>query len=308
MKILVYGAGVVGSVYAAQLHQGGHEVRVLARGRRLADIEEHGIVLDELGSSGPQAFRVPPLEQLEPTDAYDLVMVLMQKGQVEAVLPVLAANKHTPTVAFFINNAAGPDQFVQALGAERVLMGFGVVGGVRDGFTVHWASQESGRRRFDTVLGELDGSLTPRLRSVVDAFTHAGIRVSVQSDIDAWLKAHVALVSPIAHALHRAGNDNYRLAKDRETLRLMVQAQREGFRVLGALGLPLAPVRLKLIARLPAWVSVAVVKKILNTELAELALAGHAKAGRDEFQLLAREFRALIERTSVPTPSIDELC
>jgi 2-dehydropantoate 2-reductase len=94
MKILVYGAGVVGSVYAAQLHQGGHDVRVLARGRRLANIQEHGIVLDELGSSGRQTFRVPPLEQLEPTEAYDLVMVLMQKGQVEAVLPVLAANKH----------------------------------------------------------------------------------------------------------------------------------------------------------------------------------------------------------------------
>jgi 2-dehydropantoate 2-reductase len=308
MKILVYGAGVVGSVYGAQLHQGGHDVRVLARGGRLADIQEHGIVLDELGSSGSQAFKVPTVERLEPTDAYDLAMVLMQKGQVGAVLPVLAANKHTPIIAFFINNAAGPDQFVEALGAERVLMGFGIVGGVRDGFTVRWASQERGRRRFDTVMGELDGSRTPRLRRVVEAFAQAGIRVSVQSNIDAWLKAHVALVGPIAHALHRAGNDNYRLAKDRDTLRLMVRAQREGLRVLETLGLPLVPVRLKLIARLPAWVSVAVVKKILNTELAELALAGHAAAGHDEFQLLAREFRVLIEQTSVPTPAIDELC
>jgi 2-dehydropantoate 2-reductase len=308
MKVLVYGAGVVGSVYSAQLHQGGNDVRLLARGRRLTDIQEHGVVLDELGGSGPQTFKVPTVERLEPTDAYDLVMVLLQKGQVGAVLPVLAANRYTPTVAFFTNNAAGPHQLVQALGAERVLMGFGVIGGVRDGFTVRWASAEKGRRRFDTVMGELDGSLTPRLHSVVDAFAQAGIRVSVQSDIDAWLKAHVALVGPIAHALHRAGNDNYRLAKDRDGLRLMVEAQREGLRVLSALGLPLAPVRLKLIARLPAWVSVAVAKKILNSELAELVLAGHAAVGHEEFQLLTREFRALIERTSVPTPAIDELC
>ena len=87
-----------------------------------------------------------------------------------------------------------------------------------------------------------------------------------------------------------------------------MRAQREGFRVLRALGLPLVPTRLKLMAALPAWVSMAVVQKILNTEMADVVLAGHAKAGQEEFRLLADEFRALIARTSVPTPAIDELC
>ena len=49
------------------------------------------------------------------------------------------------------------------------------------------------------------------------------------------------------------------------------------------------------------------VRKLLNTEFAELALAGHADAGRDEFRLLDEEFRKFIEKTSVPTPAIDEL-
>ena len=37
MRILVLGAGVIGSVYAAKLLQAGHEVVLLARGHRLAD-------------------------------------------------------------------------------------------------------------------------------------------------------------------------------------------------------------------------------------------------------------------------------
>jgi len=45
MRILVYGAGVVGSQYAALLHRAGHDVSLLARGQRLADLREHGIVL-----------------------------------------------------------------------------------------------------------------------------------------------------------------------------------------------------------------------------------------------------------------------
>ncbi|MFN2110632.1 MAG: ketopantoate reductase family protein, partial [Anaerolineae bacterium] len=42
MKILIYGAGPLGSVFAARLHQGGHDVSILARGQRLADLREHG--------------------------------------------------------------------------------------------------------------------------------------------------------------------------------------------------------------------------------------------------------------------------
>jgi hypothetical protein len=46
---------------------------------------------------------------------------------------------------------------------------------------------------------------------------------------------------------------------------------------------------------------------MLGTEYAEVAFAGHASAAEDEFRLLAGEFRKLIQQTSVPTPSIDEL-
>jgi ketopantoate reductase len=38
VKILVFGAGVIGTLYAARLQEGGHRVTVVARGERLADI------------------------------------------------------------------------------------------------------------------------------------------------------------------------------------------------------------------------------------------------------------------------------
>jgi 2-dehydropantoate 2-reductase len=46
MKILVYGAGVLGSLYAARLADSGNDVTILARGQRLIDIRANGIVLD----------------------------------------------------------------------------------------------------------------------------------------------------------------------------------------------------------------------------------------------------------------------
>ena len=47
MQILVYGAGNIGSPCAAKLKESGNDVTILARGPRLQEIHEHGIVLQE---------------------------------------------------------------------------------------------------------------------------------------------------------------------------------------------------------------------------------------------------------------------
>jgi ketopantoate reductase len=47
MKLLVYGAGVLGSLFAARMHEAGHDVSLLARGERLAALRRHGVQLAE---------------------------------------------------------------------------------------------------------------------------------------------------------------------------------------------------------------------------------------------------------------------
>ncbi len=307
MRILIYGAGVLGSVYGAHLREGGHDVTVLARGQRLDDIRKHGIVLEQLGRKQQKETTVHVVKCLDPADEYDLVLVLVRKSQVADVLPALAANEHTPNVVFLMNNAAGPDEFVKALGHERVLMGFPGAAGVREGYVVRYVARAKRRRRLQTTMGELDGTFSPRLHEIIEAFSQAHISISIQSNIDAWSKTHVALVSPVIEAIYRAGGDNYALARDRKTLRLMVQAIREGLRVLRALDLPITPSHLKLINRIPLWILTRLFRKVLNTEFAEIAIAGHANAAQDEMKQLADEFRALIKQTSTATPAINEL-
>src|SRR5689334_7539968 len=98
INILVYGAGVLGSLYAAFLQESGCNVSLLARGQRLADLREHGIILENTRTGQRTSTRVNVVEHLSPEDAYDLVVVLMRRIQVLAILPVLAANRRTPNV------------------------------------------------------------------------------------------------------------------------------------------------------------------------------------------------------------------
>jgi len=305
MKILVYGAGVLGSLYAARLQESRHDVSILARGQRLADIREHGIVLEDLNTGHRTTTHVNVVEHLAPEDAYDLVVLLVPKNHVSEVLPALAANRHTPNVLFMGNNAAGPEGMIEALGRERVLLGFPGAGGTREGHVVRYIAA-SGRRKFATTIGELDGSITPRLEQIVEAFEGAGFPVTISPNMDAWLKTHVAFILSIGGALYMAGCDNYRLASTRDGVVLMIRAMRECFKVLRAINVPLTPSVFKVFKWIPEPISVAVIQRRLNTKVVEAAF-GHAKAARDEMKHLADEFRALARSTSVPTPTMDRL-
>ena len=57
-RILVYGAGPLGSLFAARLKEGGNDVSILARGQRLSDLREHGIVLHDVTTDQRTVTRV----------------------------------------------------------------------------------------------------------------------------------------------------------------------------------------------------------------------------------------------------------
>lgn len=51
MRILIYGAGVISSIFAGMLAASGKDVTVLARGKRLEELRQNGIVLSMHGAN-----------------------------------------------------------------------------------------------------------------------------------------------------------------------------------------------------------------------------------------------------------------
>ena len=304
-KILVYGAGVLGSVYAGKLHQAGYEVTLLARGKRWVELQEQGLVLVKDGATKLEQMPVRVIDQLAPDDAYDLVLVIVRKNQIASVLPTLAMNRCTPNVMFFVNNAEGPGALIEAIGRERVMLGFPGAGGQRVDGVIHY--RLTPRIMQPTTIGELDGSKSERLAQIGQALSDAGVPVAISENMDAWLKTHIALVSPIANAIYLAGGSNYRLAHTRDGLVLMIRAVKEGLQVLHALHVPATPAKYAALAWLPEPLLVAILQKGMDTAQAELVLARHANAARDEMLTLAEEFRALARQSGIKTPAIDTL-
>ncbi len=305
MNILIYGAGVLGSLYAARLRKSGQNVSILARGQRLDDLRKHGIVIEDPIIQGSMTTDVNVVVSLAPNDAYDLIMVFVRKNQLTDILPVLAANRHTASILFMLNNATGPGQTIAALGRQRVLLGFPGAGGTREGNLIR-ATVLSGVLQ-PTCLGELDGSLTPRVRRIARILKAAGFPTVIRSDMDAWLRTHVALVSPIANALYMMDGNIHQLAHSREGIQLMLRAIREGFQVLRSLDIPITPTRLRVFEIIPGPLMVSLLQRFLDTQYAELVIARHANAARDEMKQLGDEFRQFAELSSLETPYNDHL-
>ncbi len=308
MKILVYGAGPLGSVFAARLHQAGHEVAILARGQRLSDIREHGVVIHNVRTDEWITAPVQAVECLAPDDAYDLVMVIMRKNRIVEILPALAANRSTPNVLFMANNAAGPQEWIAALGQERVLTGFPSSAGYRDGHVMQCLTGTA-EKPMSVPIGEVDGQIRERTQRIAQAISAApGFAAEIRTDMDVWQKYHVAILMPsLAPALYACGADRLRMSRTRDAVVLAVRAMHEGFRVLRAKGMPLTPRSLWMFDRLPEPILTALLRIWLRSPKMEIALVSHASAARDEIKHLTDEFLDVARTTSAPTPNIERL-
>jgi 2-dehydropantoate 2-reductase len=304
LKILFYGAGVIGSLYAARLKDSGQDVSILARGDRLAAIKEHGIVLEDVQSGRRTETPVNVVERLSPEDSYDLVVVCVGKHQLSSVLPALEENHLVRNILFMLNSAEGLEKLFGPVGKERVLGGFPGAGGSLDQGTVKYLM--IGQQR--TVLGEPTGKRTARLVQIEDALRKAGFPIDFTGNIDAWLKTHAMFITCIESAIYLSGGDNKKLARSPGSLVEMVDGVREGFRVLQALRTPVTPLKLKMMFMwMPKRYPIGYWRTELQGKLGEYSLAPHTRSSIGEVRELVEEVRELVRRTSVPTPAMTRL-
>jgi len=300
MHILVYGAGVIGSVYAARLQEAGHTVTLLARGQRAADVQAHGILLEYITKRRQTTTQVAVTEQLDPTATYDLVIVTVRYDHLAAILPSLAANQQIPIILFMVNNPEGMASFTM-LDSQRVMFGFPIVGGVRDGEVIRYRTV----RFVPMPLGEVDGQVTPRLRQVAAVFKSAGFPVTLQANMPAWLKTHALVDVGMVTAVMLTQGKSARLAQSPPRIRTMLQAIQEGLLALQAQGVPITPRDIKvLFLWMPRWLAVPLWQWILRSGMIAVGLDSHPDNAREERRHLASALMTDLKHAPIDIPTL----
>ncbi|OMF24115.1 2-dehydropantoate 2-reductase [Paenibacillus sp. FSL H8-0548] len=300
MRVLVFGAGVLGSYLAHALVRGGNDVTVLARGKRAEQLKKDGLVIRHYFQLKNTVDEVKVIQELQSDDFYDLVFVVMKYNDFPAVLPILAENKSHNIVLVGNNaDARGMQNVLQETSVvkKNVIFGFQLSGGLRE---------ESGRMICirgggQMLLGSLDGEIPFKLL-LENAFKHVKYKLSYHEDMEAWLKSHIVTIVALNSISYLYDGDLKRASKDKKLLKKAISVMDEGFQVLEELGYTITPANqvnfirkhrqgvyygLKIIHKLPFM-------KLIDGTFSEIAA-------------LFDSFDKLKQQVNIATPNWDEL-
>lgn len=164
-RILIYGTGVIRSLYAALLSEMEMDVSVYARGNRLKSLQEQG--LRYKAGQEVKTAKVTVLSRLEANDRYDYIILAVRENQLYNALAELKYNT-SPTIVTMVNSLDTYDKWETICGKGHILPAFPGAGGGFDGDILDAALTPSFIQ--PTTIGSTDG----REKALAKAFKKQG--------------------------------------------------------------------------------------------------------------------------------------
>jgi len=179
VRIGIIGAGALGSVIGGSLAEADNDVLLVNRNRAHVDaINRDGLTIRTDGKDRAVAIRAAiPAEVGEPAD---LVIVLVKSFHTaEAVREAIGLVDPNTTVLSLQNGLGHEDILIGLVGRDRVIAGKTYIGGVMFG-PGHVIAGVDGK---ETIIGELDGRISPRIERIAATFEAAGMKLVVSRNI-----------------------------------------------------------------------------------------------------------------------------
>lgn len=305
MRILVYGAGVLGCELAHVLTQNKKNVvTLLARGEWKEMIDQKGLVIRHWVQRKTTIDRVRTVDALAPDDFYDMIFVVMQAGQLPEVLPILKENRSQYFV--FVGNNPHAKEILQYLQrpADKVAFGF---------------QNSAGRRERDHVISvhtgvgmTVGGATTPlsgtfRIR-LKTAFDGVKYKLTFYGDMDEWLKCHIALILPVCYVCYACNGDLTRATRQQRGA--ILDAAYEACLMLKDAGIPVNDKDNTDVFRQGSSgrrQMEAMVFVMAKTPLGRLCASDHAMHAVPEMRYLDEAFEALRRQTGTAMPMWENL-
>jgi 2-dehydropantoate 2-reductase len=235
MKVAVLGAGAMGALFGGMLAEAGCEVWLVDVWREHVEaIGREGLHI--VGSAGERTIRnLRPTCRPEEAGVADLVLVFVKSTVTEAAVAGARSLFGPRTLVLTLQNGLGNIEKI----ATVVAPGQMVAGVTTYGANVLGPGRIRHAGSGPTSVGELDGSLSPRIQSVAETLNHAGIESHVSDNVLGliWGKLMVNVGLNALTAL--TGLRNGQLLDFEETEELMALAVLEAAEVARAKGIRL---------------------------------------------------------------------
>ena len=121
MRVLIYGAGVIGCLYATLFSKAGFDTTIYARGRRLESFKQNGLLY--LKNKNIKKANVNIIHELENNDIYDFVFLTVKSNQVHTALEELK-NNNSPNIVTMLNTLEKYNTWEEICDKGRIIPAF----------------------------------------------------------------------------------------------------------------------------------------------------------------------------------------
>ena len=299
MKILVFGAGVLGSNLARNLFRAGMDVTLLARGNWAEEIQKNGLRIKDKFSPRVSVSRIPIVTELKPADMYDVIFVVMRYTQIDSVMDALRANR-TKNVVFVGNNVRARE-FAALLPEKNVMFAFALSAGHRERDRV--ASIDLKK----ITIGQLSGAPSNE-RLIGQIFGGTKYKVIYEPNIEDYLLCHAAFVIPAAFACYKTDGNLKKLKGNTAYLNRLIDANIEGYRAIKNAGHEILPNADKVFESAEyRKTCLRFFKLMCATSLGKICASDHAMNAVDEMSALNRDLKRFFDENGAEYPVWQEL-
>jgi 2-dehydropantoate 2-reductase len=290
MKICILGAGSLGCAIGGVLAEAGSDVTLINRSKAHVDaINRIGLRMRK--SESERTVKVKAATGCQGIGRADLVIVLVKSFHTQEAMHAAKPLLDDGTVVLSLQNGLGhEDILAEIAGRERVLAGKTYAGGMLlgPGHVV------DGTRGKQTIIGELDGTVSERVRRIAAEFNRAGLQTTISSNImgTIWDKLLVNVATGALSGI--TGLPYGQLYKVPEVRDCALAAVAEAMAVAGASG-----IRLSIEEPREAWLKAG---EGLPAEFKASMLQSLEKGSRTEIDFINGSVVRWGEKCGVPTP------
>lgn len=312
MKILIYGAGIIGSTYGWQLSEAGYDVSFLVRPNKKEKMEQEGIHINcsdfRKGKKiiANTLFRPKVIDRLSVDNDFEYIIVATNNLHLKEILPILKESAGRAHVLFFQNMWIKDfNEIEKYLPPNQYFFGFPfMAGGGQENNIIH--SAISGLKYSHTPLGEMDGTTTPRLRKMVDALEKANLKPMIYNQIKVWLITHYVVAAGLSAGIIKAGGGKA-FSNSTEILRQTFKAIREGLMVCSKIGINPKSDKSNKLYYLPLLIGTAIAKKVYSNDALCLMFDGHIRHSPHEMSKMLNDIIDCAKCNNVPIPYLLDL-
>ncbi|MGB9839508.1 ketopantoate reductase family protein [Thermovenabulum sp.] len=179
MKIAVLGAGAMGCLFGGLLAVGKNEVWLLdVWEEHVKAINEKGLLIE--GIKGEKNItNIKATTDAKEVGEADLVIVFVKSTHTEEAIKNSISLIGEKTVVITLQNGLGNVEKLQKMvGEKRVIAGV-----TSQGSTLIGPAHIRHAGEGETLIGEIDGRITERLKTIEELFNKAGIKCCIKDDI-----------------------------------------------------------------------------------------------------------------------------